>query len=159
MANPSIKIIPILHEHMLSIAIWKSWSHHSKHKVHLYLLVWHFQTVWSFNNWTCIQAISRHLWQIWLLLLTTYRCTALWFMINNLIQKFKIKNPNTFYNNRVMSKDFTYRKVASSRPVYYSILQLFDQRSQYIQVKYPLHKPSENVLLTETGYFSRLYGM
>ena len=96
MANPSVKIIPILQEHMLSIAIWKSWSHHSKHKVHLYLLVWHFQTVWSFNNWTCIQAISRHLWQIWLLLLTTYRCTALWFMINNLIQKFKIKNPNTF---------------------------------------------------------------
>jgi hypothetical protein len=59
---------------MLSIAIWKSWSHHSKHKVHL--LVWHFQTVWSFNNWTCIQAISRHLWQIWLLLLTTYSRTV-----------------------------------------------------------------------------------
>ena len=57
-----------------------------------------------------------------------------------------------------MSKDFTYRKVASSRPVYYSILQLFDQRSQYISIKFPLHKPSENVLLTETVYCLRLYG-
>ena len=38
----------------------------------------------------------------------------------------------------------TYRKVASSRPVYYSILELFGQRSQYIRIKFPLHKPSEN---------------
>ena len=37
-----------------------------------------------------------------------------------------------------------YRKVASSRPVYYSILNSFGQRSQYISIKYPLHKPSEN---------------
>ena len=37
-----------------------------------------------------------------------------------------------------------YHKVASSRPVYYSILQPFDQRSQYISIKFPLHKQSEN---------------
>ena len=33
-----------------------------------------------------------------------------------------------------------YRKVPSSRPVYYSILETFDQRSQYISIKFPLHK-------------------
>ena len=37
-----------------------------------------------------------------------------------------------------------YCKVANSRPVYYSILELFGQRSQYISIKFPLHKPSEN---------------
>ena len=51
-----------------------------------------------------------------------------------------------------------YRKVASSRLVYYSILQFFGQRSHYISIKFSLHKPSENLLLTETGYCSRLYG-
>ena len=40
---------------------------------------------------------------------------------------------------------FTYHKVASSRPVYYSFLELFDQRSQYISIKFHLHKPSENL--------------
>ena len=30
--------------------------------------------------------------------------------------------------------DLNYRKVASSRPVYYSILELLDQRSQYTLV-------------------------
>ena len=37
-----------------------------------------------------------------------------------------------------------YRKVASSRPVYYSILNSFGQRSQYISIKFPLYKQSEN---------------
>ena len=37
-----------------------------------------------------------------------------------------------------------YHKVASSRPVYYSILNSFGQRSQYISIKFPLHKQSEN---------------
>ena len=46
---------------------------------------------------------------------------------------------------------------ANSRPVYYSILELFGHRSQYISIKFPLHKPSENVLLTETGYCLQLY--
>ena len=32
-----------------------------------------------------------------------------------------------------------YRKVASSTPVYYSILNSFVQRSQYISIKFPLH--------------------
>ena len=34
----------------------------------------------------------------------------------------------------------SYRKVASSRPVYYSILDSLGQRSQYISIKFPLHK-------------------
>ena len=34
---------------------------------------------------------------------------------------------------------------SSSRPVYYSILELFDQRSQYISIKFPLPKLSENL--------------
>ena len=36
-------------------------------------------------------------------------------------------------------------KVVSNRPVYYSILELFGQRSQYISIKFLLHKPSENL--------------
>ena len=37
-----------------------------------------------------------------------------------------------------------YCKVANSRPVYYSISDLFIQRSQYINIKLFLHKQSEN---------------
>merc|ERR1719266_2534793 len=37
-----------------------------------------------------------------------------------------------------------YCKVPSSRPGYYSMLYLFGQRSQYISIKFPLHKQSEN---------------
>ena len=43
--------------------------------------------------------------------------------------------------NRV---ELAYRKVTSSRPIYYSILNSFGQRSQYISIKFPLHKQSEN---------------
>ena len=39
----------------------------------------------------------------------------------------------------------TYRKVASNTPVYYSILNSFGKRSQYISIKFPLHKQSENL--------------
>jgi hypothetical protein len=39
----------------------------------------------------------------------------------------------------------SYRKVASSRQVYYSILDHFVQRSQYISIKILLHKQFENV--------------
>ena len=39
--------------------------------------------------------------------------------------------------------DCKYRKVASSRPVYYSILDPFVKRSQYINIQNPLHKQSE----------------
>ena len=42
---------------------------------------------------------------------------------------------------------FNYRKVASSRPIYYSILDHFVQRSQYISIKIPLHKQSKNVTM------------
>ena len=44
----------------------------------------------------------------------------------------------------VESIEYTYRKVTSSRPVYYSILNSFGQRVQYISIKFPLHKQSEN---------------
>ena len=37
-----------------------------------------------------------------------------------------------------------YRKVTSNTPVYYSILNSFGQRSQYISIKFPLHKQCEN---------------
>ena len=38
-------------------------------------------------------------------------------------------------------------KFVSSSPVYYSILNSFGQRSQYISIKFPLHKQSENPLM------------
>ena len=37
-----------------------------------------------------------------------------------------------------------YSKVMNSRPGYYSILDPFVQRSQYISIKFSLHKQSEN---------------
>ena len=40
-----------------------------------------------------------------------------------------------------------YHKIASSRPVYYSILKSFGQRSQYISIKFLLHKQSENPIM------------
>jgi hypothetical protein len=40
--------------------------------------------------------------------------------------------------------NFTYRKDASSRPVYYSILNSFGQRSTYISIKLPLPKLSKS---------------
>ena len=60
------------------------------------------------------------------------------------------KNINSIVEYCAFENDFDivssnkYRKVASSRPVYYSILELLGQRSQYIRVKFALHKPSEN---------------
>ena len=43
----------------------------------------------------------------------------------------------------------TYRKVASSRPVYYSTVDILGQRSQYISIKFPPHTPSENLKTCE----------
>ena len=37
----------------------------------------------------------------------------------------------------------SYRKIASNRQVYYLILETFGQRSQYISIKFPIHKLSE----------------
>jgi hypothetical protein len=37
-----------------------------------------------------------------------------------------------------------YRKDESSRPVFYSILDIFGKRSQYIKIKFPHHKHPEN---------------
>ena len=39
--------------------------------------------------------------------------------------------------------NLAYRKDTSSRPVNYSILNSFGQMSQYISIKFPLHKQSE----------------
>ena len=47
----------------------------------------------------------------------------------------------TFVN---MGNLFIYRKVASSRPAYYSILNHFVQRSRYISIKHPFNKQSVN---------------
>ena len=51
-------------------------------------------------------------------------------------------------NNLLMQCTYSvvhrYRKVASSRPVYYSILNSLGQRSQYISIKFPLHKQSDD---------------
>ena len=44
----------------------------------------------------------------------------------------------------VISSCSTYLKVASSRLVYYSILNSFGQRSQYISIKFPHYKQYEN---------------
>ena len=54
-----------------------------------------------------------------------------------------------FRNLRKMHKSYHwdwdyYCKVSSSRPVYYSILDTFGQRSRYKSIKFPLHKESEN---------------
>ena len=48
----------------------------------------------------------------------------------------------------LVGHEIKYRKVASSRPVYYSILEHFGQRSQFISIKFP-----------KTVYCSRLYGI
>ena len=42
------------------------------------------------------------------------------------------------------SLDWDYCKVVSSRPVYYSIFNSLGIRSQYICIKFPLHKQSKN---------------
>ena len=51
-----------------------------------------------------------------------------------------------------ISSFFKYRKVPTSRPVYYSILNSLGQRSQYIIIKFPLHNQSENPKMC---YYSR----
>ena len=53
------------------------------------------------------------------------------------------------------------RKVASSRPVYYLILNSLGQRSQYISINFSLHKQSENpkMCYCATVYYSQLYGI
>ena len=44
----------------------------------------------------------------------------------------------------IVPQETIYRTVASSRQVYYSILNSFGQISQYISIKFPLYKQSEN---------------
>ena len=58
-----------------------------------------------------------------------------------------------------------YHKVASSRPVYYSILEHLGKRSHYISIKFPLHKPSgsatkqESILLATLQYVCKMVHM
>ena len=53
----------------------------------------------------------------------------------------KSKKEETIRLNDVLDN---YRKVASNRPVYYSILDSLGERSQYISIKFPPHKRPEN---------------
>ena len=58
--------------------------------------------------------------------------------------------------------DIIYRIVASTNTCYYSENQLFVKRSQYIRTENPLHKQSDkgqDMSLTETCFYSQLYGM
>ena len=48
-----------------------------------------------------------------------------------------------FYFDRKTLGKFCPKINISSRPVYFSILELFGQRSKYISIKFPLHAPSE----------------
>ena len=64
---------------------------------------------------------------------------------------YKISKSRCFLSHRGISYKkssfymiYRYCKVGSSGPVYYSILNYFGQRSQYINIKFPLYKESEN---------------
>ena len=64
---------------------------------------------------------------------------------------YKISKSRCFLSHRGISYKkssfymiYRYCKVGSSRPVYYSILNYFGQMSQYISIKFTLHKQSEN---------------
>ena len=48
---------------------------------------------------------------------------------------------------QLQGNNLTYHKVLSSKPVYYSILDHFVLRSQYMIIQFPLHKQSENSLV------------
>ena len=56
------------------------------------------------------------------------------------LSKFPLFNHYFYKKNQA----FIFNTV-KSRAVYYSILELVGQRSQYIIIKFPLHKPSENL--------------
>ena len=50
-------------------------------------------------------------------------------------------NSKFLLTNLIVSLDNIYRKVASSRPVYYSILDSLAQRPQYISIKFQSENP------------------
>ena len=50
-----------------------------------------------------------------------------------------------FFDAIWWEEQIMYLRVARSRPVYYSILELFGPSSHYRIIKFPLHKPSENL--------------
>ena len=58
----------------------------------------------------------------------------------------KINSRKYFVAQEIFRKIFMYPKVASSRPVCYSILDHFVPRSQYISIKISLRGQSENPL-------------
>ena len=49
-----------------------------------------------------------------------------------------------YLDSTLLTNQINHCKVVSSRQVYYLILDTFGQRSQYISIKFPLHKWSEN---------------
>ena len=58
-----------------------------------------------------------------------------------------------------ITKNGTPITTVKSRAVDWSIIQFWDFLAKGHSIKFPFHKPSENVLLTKTGYCSRLYGI
>ena len=74
------------------------------------------------------------------------------------VDKKVISQYTTFKINKVsIINSLLYRKVENSTQVYYSILDSFGQRSQYISINFPPHKHSLGVLLIETIYGSQLW--
>ena len=90
--------------------------------------------------------IVVHLWYL-------MKC-ALWAMIadatllERCIEALKQVGLVPLFPQHLLGRKIKYRKVASSRPVYYSILKPFGQRSHYISIKFPLHKQSENFMVS-----------
>ena len=62
-------------------------------------------------------------------------------VVHQIVSPISNSEPMIFFSECLF---MIYCKVRSSRPVYYSILELFGQRSQYISIKFLLHKQSEN---------------
>ena len=79
-------------------------------------------------------------------------CKGTWFMghscSENVRETWSVKQvtlANKFHCHlHVLSYKNGYRKVVRNRPVYSSILNFSGKRSQYISIKFPLHKQSEN---------------
>ena len=98
---------------------------------------------WYFFPWNFLEIVSPGMWSRWIansngfqgmniLLLLQIRLKISWFfgpcVILDQVWRFSLT--------------FEYCKVASSRPVYYSILNSFGQRSQYISIEIPIQKQS-----------------
>ena len=139
------------------------------------------QTSWSFDTYNIITKYVCHLCKVLLTYNQSLSILRNWLIyfrwaIDCHIGRHKFQKRNTkrhrtfistgFIANKSMSKYWQVNNlqlsrnmqliaeipwVASSRPVYYSILNFFRLRSQYISITFPLHKQSENLWM----YYSR----